>query len=87
MGDSKEYLKFLIVMKNNFNYTKALDYGYEQMLIIVLYYTGQFNKINIKFDSCAQRSCFCPILIFDRDNKNLYFKNGCSPVIIINLIL
>jgi hypothetical protein len=82
MGDSKEYLKFLIVMKNNFNYTKALDYGYEQMLLNVLYYTGQFNKINIKFDSCTQRSCFCPILIYDKDNKNLYYKNGCSPVVI-----
>ena len=82
MGDSKEYLKFLIVMKENFNYTKALDYGYDQMLINVLYYTGQLNKINIKFDLCTQRSCFCPILLFDKDNKNLNFKNGCSPVVI-----
>ena len=82
MRDSKEYLKFLIVMKNNFNYIKALDYGYEQMLLNVLYYTGQFNKINIKFDSYTQRSCFCPILIYEKDNKNLYYKNGYSPVVI-----
>jgi len=82
MGDSKEYLKFLKVMKNNFNYTKAFDYGYEQMLINVLYYTGQFNEINLKFDLCTQRSCFTPILIFDKDNKSLYYKNGCSPVVI-----
>ena len=82
MGDSKEYLKFLNVIIKNFNYTKALNYGYDQMLINVLYYTGQFNKINIKFDLCPQRSCFVPILIFNKSNKNLYYKNGCSPVLI-----
>jgi hypothetical protein len=82
MGDSKEYLKFLKVMKINFNYTKASIYGYEQMLINALYYTKQFNKINLKFDLCTQRSCFSPILIFDKDSKNLFFKDGCSPVVI-----
>ena len=82
MGDSKEYLKFLIVMKENFNYTKALDYGYDQMLINVLYYTGKFNSVNIKFDLCTQRSCFIPILIFNRKNKSLNYRNGCSPVLI-----
>jgi len=82
MGDSKEYLKFLKVMKDNFNHKKASIFGYEQMLINVLYYTGHLNKVNMKFDLCTQRSCFRPILIFDEINKNLYFKNGCSPVVI-----
>lgn len=80
MGDSKEYLKFLDIIKKNFNYQKALDYGYDQMLINVLYYTGKFKKINIKFDLCTQRSCFTPKLIWK--NKQLYFKNGCSPALI-----
>ena len=82
MGDSKEYLKFLEIMKQNFNYTKALHFGYEQMLINVLYYTGKLNKINLRFDICTQRSCFIPKLIFNRKNKMLYFKTGCSPVVI-----
>jgi hypothetical protein len=82
MGDSREYLKFLNIMFNNFNYTKALNYGYDQMLINVLYYTGKFNKINIIFDLCSQRSCFIPKLIFKKKNKLLYFKSGCSPALI-----
>jgi hypothetical protein len=82
MGDSKEYLKFLDIVKANLNYTKALDYGYDQMLINVLYYTGKFNNINIKFDFCTQRSCFMPNLIFNKEDKKLYFKTGCSPVLI-----
>ena len=82
MGDSKEYFKFLDILNKNFNYTKALNYGYDQILINVLYYTGKFKEINIKFDLCSQRSCFVPNLIFERKNKKLYFKNGCSPVII-----
>ena len=82
MGDSKEYLKFLDILIANFNFTKALDYGYDQMLINVLYYTGKFRNINIKFDLCTQRSCFNPNLIFNRKNKSLYYKNGCSPVLI-----
>lgn len=82
MGDSKEYMKFLDIMINNFNYKKALNYGYDQMLINVLYYTGKLNKINIKFDVCTQRSCLLPKLIFNKENKMLYFKSGCSPVLI-----
>ena len=82
MGGSKEYLKFLDIMLSNLNYTKALDYGYDQMLINVLYYTGKFNSVNIKFDLCTQRSCFIPILIFNRKNKSLNYRNGCSPVLI-----
>ena len=82
MGDSKEYLKFLDILIANFNFIKALDYGYDQMLINVLYYTGKFRNINIKFDLCTQRSCFIPKLIFNRKNKSLYYKNGCSPVLI-----
>jgi hypothetical protein len=82
MGDSKEYFKFLDIMISNFNYTKALDYGYDQMLINVLYYTGKMSSVNIKFDLCTQRSCFIPILIFNRKNKSLYYRNGCSPVLI-----
>ena len=80
MGDSKQYLQFLDIMKRNFNHKKALYYGYDQMLINVLYYTGKFNKINIKFDLCTQRSCFIPKLKWE--NNKLYFKNGCSPVLI-----
>lgn len=82
MGDSKEYLKFLDIMKANLNYTKALYFGYDQILINVLYYTGKFNNINIKFDFCTQRSCFIPNLIFNKEDKKLYFKTGCSPVLI-----
>ena len=82
MGDSKEYLKFLDIFRKNLDYKKALDYGYDQMLINVLYYTGKFNDINIKFDLCTQRSCFFPKLIFNKKNKRLYFKTGCSPVLI-----
>ena len=82
MGDIKEYLKFLDIMINNFNYSKGHNYGYDQMLINVLYYTGKFNKINIKFDLCTQRSCFIPKLIFNKTSFEFYYKNGCSPVLI-----
>jgi hypothetical protein len=82
MGDSKEYLKLLEIMKENFNYSKALDFGYDQMLINVLYYTGKLKNINIKFDLFTQRSCFMPSLIFNKEKKNLYFKTGCSPILI-----
>ena len=82
MGDSKEYFKFLDIMISNFNYTKALDYGYDQMLINVLYYTGRFSSVNIKFDLCTQRSCFMPKLIFNRKKFRLNYINGCSPVLI-----
>ena len=82
MGDSKEYLKLLEIMKENFNYSKALYFGYDQMLINVLYYTGKLKNINIKFDLCTQRSCFMPSLIFNKEKKNLYFKTGCSPILI-----
>ena len=82
MGDSKEYLKFLDIMVKNFNYTKAVNYGYDQILINVLYYTGKLNKINIKFDLCTQRSCFLPKLIFNKKTKKFYYKDGCSPVLI-----
>lgn len=82
MGDSKEYLKFLEIVKNNLNYSKASDYGYDQMLINVLFYTGKFENINIKFDLCTQRSCFMPNLIFNKEDKKLSFEDGCSPVVI-----
>jgi hypothetical protein len=82
MGDSKEYLKFLEIVKNNLNYSKASDYGYDQMLINVLFYTGKFESINIKFDLCTQRSCFMPNLIFNKEDKKLSFEDGCSPVVI-----
>ena len=82
MGDSKEYLKFLDIFKKNLNHSKTLDYGYDQYLINVLFYTGKFDSINIKFDLCTQRSCFMPNLTFNREDKALYFKTGCSPVLI-----
>lgn len=82
MGDSKEYLKFLDIFKKNLNHSKTLDYGYDQYLINVLFYTGKFDSINIKFDLCTQRSCFMPNLTFNREDKSLYFKTGCSPVLI-----
>ena len=82
MGDSKEYLKFLDILKNNLNYTKTLDYGYDQNLINVLFYTGKFDNINIKFDLCTQRSCFMPNLTFNREDNLIHFKTGCSPVLI-----
>ena len=82
MGDIKEYLKFLNIMINNFNYSKGYNHGYDQILINVLYYTGKFNKINIKFDLCTQRSCFAPKLIFNKTSLEFYYKNGCSPVLI-----
>lgn len=85
MGDAKVYFKFLDIMLANFNYTKAYDYGYDQMLINVLYYTGKFNEIDIKFDLCTQRSCFFPKLIFDKKSRKLYYKNGCSPILIHKL--
>ena len=37
MGDSKEYLKFLDIMIKNFNYIKASNYGYDQILLNVLF--------------------------------------------------
>jgi hypothetical protein len=82
MGDSKEYLKFLDILKNNLNHTKTLDYGYDQNLINVLFYTGKFDNINIKFDLCTQRSCFMPNLTFNREDNLIHFKTGCSPVLI-----
>ncbi len=82
MGDAKQYLNFLKIININFNYKKALNYGYDQMLINVLYYTGEFSKINIKFDLCIQRSCFIPLLIFNKKSKSFYYNNGCSPVLI-----
>ena len=82
MGDSKEYLKFLDIFIKNLNHSKTLDYGYDQNLINVLFYTGKFDSINIKFDLCTQRSCFMPNLTFNREDKALYFKTGCSPVLI-----
>jgi hypothetical protein len=83
MGDSKEYLKFLDIMIKNFNYIKASNYGYDQILLNVLYYTGELNKINIKLDLCTQRSCLLPNLIFNTKNKELYYNNtGCSPILI-----
>jgi hypothetical protein len=82
MGDSKEYLKLLKIMKDNFNYSKVSQHGYDQMLFNVLYYTGKLKSINIKFDLCTQRSCFLPKLIFNKENKSLHYKNGCSPVLI-----
>lgn len=83
MGDAKSYLKFLEILMKNINYTKALDYGYDQMLINVLYYSGKFNNINITFDLCTQRSCFFPKLIFNKTNGKLYYnRTGCSPILI-----
>jgi hypothetical protein len=83
MGDSKEYLKFLDIMIKNFNYIKASNYGYDQILLNVLYYTGELNKINIKLDLCTQRSCLLPKLIFNSKNNELYFNStGCSPILI-----
>lgn len=83
MGDSKEYLKFLTIMIKNFNYIKASNYGYDQILLNVLYYTGELNKINIKLDLCTQRSCLLPKLIFNTKNKELYYNTtGCSPILI-----
>jgi len=82
MGDSKEYLKFLDIFIKNLDHSKTLDYGYDQNLINVLFYTGKFDSINIKFDLCTQRSCFMPNLTFNREDNTLYFKTGCSPVLI-----
>lgn len=82
MDDSKEYLKFLGIVKSNINFTKTSDYGYDQMLINVLFYTGKFENINIKFDLCTQRICFMQNLIFNKEDKKLSFEDGCSPVVI-----
>jgi hypothetical protein len=72
----------LDIFKKNLNHIKTLDYGYDQNLINVLFYTGKFDSINIKFDLCTQRSCFMPNLTFNREDNLIYFKTGCSPVLI-----
>jgi len=82
MGDSKEYLKLLDIMKKNLNLTKTSVYGYDQMLFNMLFYTGKFDNININFDLCTQRSCFMPNLTFRSEDNMLSFKTGCSPVVI-----
>ena len=87
MGDAKEYLHFLDIFVKNLDYTKAYKFGYDQMLINVLFYTGVFNKIDIKFDSCTQRSCFNSKLKLNKKILKFYFKNGCSPVLIHKLFL
>jgi len=83
LGGYNKILKFLNILLKNFDYNKKGDYGYDQSTLLLKYYDEEFKDLNITLEPCTQRMCLDTIsLLSNKNTTEIYYPNGCSPVII-----
>ena len=83
LGGYNKILKFLNILLRNFDYNKKGEYGYDQSTLLLKYYDEEFKDLNITLEPCTQRMCLDSIsLLSNKNTTEIYYSNGCSPVII-----
>ncbi len=83
LGGYNKILKFLNILLKNFDYNKKGEYGYDQSTLLLKYYDEEFKDLNITLEPCTQRMCLDSIsLLSNKNTTEIYYSNGCSPVII-----
>ena len=83
LGGYNKILKFLNILLRNFDYNKKGEYGYDQSTLLLKYYDEEFKDLNITLEQCTQRMCLDTMsLLSNKKTTEIYYSNGCSPVII-----
>ncbi|EAL49964.2 hypothetical protein CL6EHI_012440 [Entamoeba histolytica] len=83
-GGTEHVLRLLQIFTSHFNYQRVNIWGYDQSLLNYLYYSGQFNSLNITVANCDQMFCFdmrngC---YYNKKEKSLIMRgSNCSPII------
>ncbi|EMS12924.1 hypothetical protein KM1_142710 [Entamoeba histolytica HM-3:IMSS] len=83
-GGTEKVLRLLQIYTSQFNYQRVDIWGYDQSLLNYMYYTGQFNSLNITVANCDQMFCFdmrngC---YYNKQEKSLIVRGTkCSPII------
>ncbi|GAB1220291.1 hypothetical protein ENUP19_0050G0073 [Entamoeba nuttalli] len=89
-GGTENILHFLQIFTSQFNYQRVKLWGYDQSLLNYMYYTGQFNSLNITMANCDQMFCFdmrngC---YYNKKEKSLIVRGTkCSPIIRHKIVL
>ncbi|EDR24117.1 hypothetical protein EDI_199070 [Entamoeba dispar SAW760] len=89
-GGIEQVLHFLQIFTSQFNYQRVNIWGYDQSLLNYMYYSGQFNSLNITIATCDQMFCFdlrngC---YYNKKEKSLTVRGtNCSPIIRHKIVL
>ena len=82
-GGIHKLIKFLEIFNEFLNPSKAIDFGYDQVLITLLVSKKKFESIGLKIEQCTQRVCFMPDIKYNLNTtKIIYRQNMCSPIIL-----
>ena len=82
-GGIKKVIKFLKIFNEYINPSKAIDFGYDQVLITLLVTKKKFDSIGLKLEHCTQRICFWLNVKYNMNTtKIIYRQNMCSPIVL-----
>ena len=82
-GGIKKIIEFLKIFTEYVNPLKAIDFGYDQVLITLLVSKKKFDSIGLKTEHCTQRICFWLNVKYNKNTtKIIYRENMCSPIVL-----
>ena len=82
-GGIHKLIKFLEIFNEFLNPSKAIDFGYDQVLITLLVTKKKFDSIGLKLEHCTQRICFWLNVKYNMNTtKIIYRQNMCSPIVL-----
>lgn len=82
-GGIQKVIKFLKIFNEYVNPSKAIDFGYDQVLITLLVNKKKFDSIGLKLEHCTQRICFWLNVRYNMNTtKIIYRQNLCSPIVL-----
>ena len=82
-GGIKKVIEFLKIFNEYINPSKAIDFGYDQVLITLLVNKNKFDSIGLKLEQCTQRICFWLNVRYNMNTtKIIYRQNMCSPIVL-----
>ena len=82
-GGIKKVIDFLKIFNEYINPIKAINFGYDQVLITLLVAKKRFESIGLKLERCTQRICFMSNVKYNLNTtKIIYSQNKCSPIIL-----
>ena len=82
-GGIQKVIEFLRIFNEYINPTKAIYFGYDQVLITLLASKKKFDSIGLKLEHCTQRICFWLDVKYNMNTtKIIYRENMCSPIIL-----
>ena len=82
-GGIQKVIKFLQIFNEYINPSKAINFGYDQVLITLLVTKKKFDAIGLKIEHCTQRICCWLNVKYNMNTtKIIYRQNMCSPIVL-----